>query len=320
MLQISGVLELRSHQLCRDALKFINSTICGMATTDFWRLMESYFGVDKDIDEAALDEAQSLTEVLQLKAQSESENVPSISKKSAETSAKEVDDDIMVINEEEDDNASAASSQTTKSTSSTTSLKTLSQKKRSTEEKYPNYCSLKEATLFYPTSLSSMHATGVNPDHITERRKMGGYKGYYCCTFGSCSYAAQTHGLVATHVRQVHLGHALGCHFCPTLAWWQARYWSEHMDKFHGDQMKFEPLVMPQGDLKAEEVDPDHFVMEEHFALPSSRPAVPIHRTEPKAEPGVHSSSRKRSAEREPSSHKSTKFASSDLEELFENN
>ena len=92
------------------------------------------------------------------------------------------------------------------------------------------------------------------------------------------------------------------------------------MDKFHGNQMKFEPLVMPQGDLKAEEVDPDYLVTEEHFALPSSRPAVPIHHTEPKAEPGVHSSSRKHSAKREPSSRKSTKFTSSDLEELFENN
>ena len=116
MLQISGILELRSHQLRRDALKLINSTICGTATTDFWRLMKSYFRVNEDIDEAALDEAQSLAEVLQLKAQSKSENVPSISKKLAETSAKEVDNDIMVIDEEDDDNASATSSQTAKST------------------------------------------------------------------------------------------------------------------------------------------------------------------------------------------------------------
>ena len=76
MLQISRVLELRSHQLRRDALKLINSTICGTATTDFWKLMESYFGVDKDIDEATLDEAQSLAEILQLKSQSESETSP----------------------------------------------------------------------------------------------------------------------------------------------------------------------------------------------------------------------------------------------------
>ena len=97
MLQISGVLDLRSHQLRRDALKLINSTICGTATMDFWKLMESYFGVDEDIDEAALEEAQSLTEILQLKSQSESENVPSVSKKSAEASAKAAEDDVIII-------------------------------------------------------------------------------------------------------------------------------------------------------------------------------------------------------------------------------
>ena len=230
MLQISGVLELRSHQLCWDALKLINSMICGTATTDFWRLMESYFGVDEDIEEAALDEAQSLAEILQLISQSEGENIPSISKGSIEASAsKAPEEDIMIIEEEDDDNISATSLQTAKSMSSSTSLKTLGQKKCATEKKYPNFCLLKEATLFYPTSLSSMHATGVNPDLITEHRKMGTYKGYYCCAYGSCVYAAQTHGLVATHVCCIHLGHALGCHFCPTLTWWQARYWSNHM-------------------------------------------------------------------------------------------
>ena len=69
------------------------------------------------------------------------------------------------------------------------------------------------------------------------------------------------------------------------------------MDKYHSDQMKFEPLEMPQGELKAKEVDPDHFITEEHFTLPMTSPAIPIHRTESKAEPAeiieVHSSSRK---------------------------
>ena len=130
--------------------------------------MESYFGVDEDIEEAALDKAQSLAEILQLKSQSEGENVPSVSKGSVEASNKTPDEDILIIEEEDDDNISATSSHTAKSVSSSTSLKTLGQKKCATEEKYPNFCSLKEATLFYPTSLSSMHTTGVNPNHITE--------------------------------------------------------------------------------------------------------------------------------------------------------
>ena len=96
------------------------------------------------------------------------------------------------------------------------------------------------------------------------------------------------------------------------------------MDKFHSGQMKFEPLVMLQGELKVEEVDPDHFITEEHFTLPMTHPAVPNHCTEPKAEPTevieVHSSSRKCLSEDEPQPCKSTKFAGSDLEELFEDN
>ena len=89
MLQISGMLELRSHQLQHDALKLINTTICGTATTDFWCLMENYFGTDEDIDEAALDEAQSLADILKLKKQWSKEEVPSISK-----SAVKLDNDI----------------------------------------------------------------------------------------------------------------------------------------------------------------------------------------------------------------------------------
>ena len=93
------------------------------------------------------------------------------------------------------------------------------------------------------------------------------------------------------------------------------------MDKHHSDQMKFEPLVIPQGELK---VDPDHFITEEHFTLPMTRPSVPVHCTEPKVEPTeiveVHHSSKKHSSEEEVQPRKSTKFAGSDLEELFEGN
>ena len=194
--------------------------ICGTATTDFWRLMENYFGADEDIDEAALDEAQSLADILKLKKQWSKEDVPSVSKSTVEP-----DDDITIIDKEEDDRSSISSSLTTKSVSSTTSsLQTLAQKKKATEDKFPNFCSLKEASLFYPTNEKSMHTTGINPAHISERMKIRGYKGFYCCLFNKdCQYAAQTNGLIATHIHPVHVGHALGCRFCPTLAWWQAR-------------------------------------------------------------------------------------------------
>ena len=107
--------------------------------------------------------------------------------------------------------------------------------------------------------------------------------------------------MIATHIHHVHVGHTLGCRFCPTLAWWQARYWSNHMDKKHSDQPKFEALVFLEGTIKAEEIDPsqhtdlDHFVVQETFPFPPTQPPVPIHRTEPKQEVvEVHTSSKKR--------------------------
>ena len=54
-----------------------------------------------------------------------------------------------------------------------------------------------------------------------------------------CDYITQTGGVLCSHVRQGHLGIALGCRFYPEKYWWQARYWSEHMDKAHTNVPKF---------------------------------------------------------------------------------
>ena len=282
--------------------------------------MENYFGADEEIDEAAHDEAQSLADILKLKKQWSKEDVPSVSK-----SAVELDDDITIIDDEEDDRSSVSSSLTTKLVSSTTSsLQTLAQKKKATKDKFPNFCSLKEASLFYPTNEKTMHTMGINPAHISERMKIRDYKGFYHRLFNKdCQYAAQTNGLIATHIHCVYIGHALGCRFCPTLAWWQACYWSDHMDQKHSDQPKFEVLVFPEGTIKAEEIDPsqhaklDHFVVQETFSFPPTQPPVLIHCTQPKQEfVEVHTSSKKRGAESSDSSSKKGKFIGSDLEEI----
>ena len=95
------------------------------------------------------------------------------------------------------------------------------------------------------------------------------------------------------------------------------------MDKKHSDQPKFEVLVLPEGTIKAEEIDPsqhadlDHFIVQETFPFPPIQPPVPIHRTEPKQEVvEVHTSSKKRGAESSDSSLKKEKFIGSDLEDL----
>ena len=80
MLQLSGVLETCSLQLRREVLKLINATICGTATTDLWKVLESFFGVDEDPDESTLEDAQSLAEVLKLCKEEKETSTPSIRK------------------------------------------------------------------------------------------------------------------------------------------------------------------------------------------------------------------------------------------------
>ena len=275
----------------------------------------------KTLTKLDLDETKSLADVLKLKKQWSREDVPSVAKSTVEP------DDDIAISEEEDHRSSTARNITTKSVPSTTgSLQTLAQKKRATEDKFLNFCILKEASLFYPTNEKSMHTTGINPAHISERMKIGGYKGFYHCLFDKdCQYAAQTNGLIANHIQWVHVGHALGCRFCPTLTWWQAHYWSDHMDKKHPDQPKYETLVFPEGTIKTEEIDPaehadlDHFMVQETYPFPPIQPPVPIHHTEPKQEVvEVNSSSKKRGTEDPIPLSKKGKFISKDLEEILE--
>ena len=112
-----------------------------------------------------MDEAQSLTEVLKLSKQDAQESVPSVSKATAE------EEDIIIDDDDDDDASETASLKSVSSTAS--SLKTLAAKKRVTQEKYPNFCSLKEVQLYYPTDSNFMHTTGVNPSFISAHQKMG---------------------------------------------------------------------------------------------------------------------------------------------------
>ena len=243
MLQLSGVLETCSLQFQREALKLINATICGTTTTDLWKVLESFFGVDEDSDESTLEDAQSLAEVLKLHKEEKETSIPSIRKDVAESTPAPVvsstanipedEEDIIVLDDEDIEVASVSSSQSP-------TLKTLAQKKKETVQKYPSACSLKEASLFYLTSLDTMHSTSINVAHFSDHMKIGPCKGNYRCAHPSgCDYAAQTYSIVTSHIHRVHKGAALSCRFCLTLAWWQARYWSEHMDKKHHDQPKY---------------------------------------------------------------------------------
>ena len=94
------------------------------------------------------------------------------------------------------------------------------------------------------------------------------YKGLYCCLFENCEYGTQVRGNTYSHIHRVHLGAVFGCRFCPTLAWWQARSWSNHMDSMHPDQPKYEGVEFPAGPLEGIKVEPEVFVEQESFTIP----------------------------------------------------
>ena len=113
------------------------------------------------------------------------------------------------------------------------------------DDSFPSKYSLQEAQLFFPTNEGSMHQTGVPGNWIGEHIKLGGYKGSYPCMGEKCDYVTQMRGVLCSHVQWVHLGIALGCRFCSEKCWWQARYWSEHIDEAHTDVPKFTIDVNP---------------------------------------------------------------------------
>ena len=137
-------------------------------------------------------------------------------------------------------------------------------------EKYPSKCELREAQLFFPTSSEMMHQTGVDAHYIGTDEKLSGYKGIYCCMYSDCDYRAQVKGIVYSHIRRVHLGVALGCRFCTRKCWWQAPYWSIHMQSVHPQEQKFKPLVLPKN-IKAEPIESEVQITEERFEIPTPK-------------------------------------------------
>ena len=143
-----------------------------------------------------------------------------------------IEKDELGDDEEKEDIEDLAST-----TSSVIKRKTLKQLKIPVTdlEKYPSKCGLKETELFFPTSASALHDTGVDSKYIGTREGLSGYKGLYCCLFEGCDYGACVWANTLSHIRRVHLWHAVGCRYCPTLAWWQSRTWSDHMSHNHPD-------------------------------------------------------------------------------------
>ena len=253
---------MQAHCLRCDDPQPQNAALCGTAMTNFLDMMENFFGVEEDEGEAKMEDTTSFTAFIKQNkeehAKDEQSKALSVAKGSIEH--EEIGD------EEESESIASSSSQVSKPC-------TLSQMSLH-KEKYPTKCKLSEAQLFYPTSSESLHKTGVDGKFIGTRENLPGYKGLYCCLFGNCDYGAQVRGNTLSHIHRVHLGAAFGCRFCPKLAWWQAKSWSNHMDSVHSNEQKYEALKLPSGPIEAVKVEPDIFVAEEHFTIPVPKSKV----------------------------------------------
>ena len=221
--------------------------------------MESFFGVEEDEDEAKLEDAASMAAFVRANKEERARDAKSkdlsISKEVVESEEVDAEEDEM----EETESVVSTSSQPSKS---------QSRSKKAQSKKYPTKCTLGQAQLFYPTSSDSLHETGVDAKYIGSRENLSEYKGLYCCLYGDCEYGAQVRGNTYSHIRRVHLGAAFGCCFCPTLAWWQARSWSNHMDSVHSDQAKYEAVQLPSGPLEGVKIEPELFIEQESFTIP----------------------------------------------------
>ena len=261
LLQFSGLLEQQAQQLCRDTMKLQVAALCGIASTNFLNLMENFYGVEEEEEEGTLEDAASFAAFVEQHCE-EREKEKATQKLSVSKAS--VEKDELGEEEEEEDIEDSVST-----TSSSMKRKTLKQLKVSVadQEKYPSKCNLKEAVLFFPTSASTLHDTGVDAKYIGTREGLSGYKGLYCCLFEGCDFSAQVRVNTLSHIRRVHLGHAVGCRYCPTRAWWQARTWSDHMTHTHPDIPKYPPQEMSNVPLGSSKGDSEVFISEEWFEV-----------------------------------------------------
>ena len=261
LLKFFGLLEQQAQHLHHDTMKLQAAALCGTASTNFLNIMENFYGVDEEEEEGTLEDAASFAAFVK-QHHKEREKEKATMKLSVRKAS--VGRDELSKEEEEEDIEDSAST-----TSSTTKRKTLKQLEVSVtdQEKYPSKCNLKEAELFFPMSASTLHDTGVDAKYIGTREGLSGYKGLYCCLFEGCDFGAQVRANTLSHIRRVHLGHAVGCRYCPTHAWWQARTWSDHMTHTHPDVPKYPPQEMSSVLLGSSKGDSEVFISEEHFEV-----------------------------------------------------
>ena len=97
----------------------------------------------------------------------------------------------------------------------------------------PACISLAEASLAYPVSKEKMSATGIPQKYLSKRlTALSPKDSLYACTFEGCDRIFKQLASVYNHLRQLHLGVAVGCYYC-LGRWWTSKGWSDHHAREH---------------------------------------------------------------------------------------
>ena len=129
------------------------------ATTNFLDMMENFFGVEKDKEEARMEDATSFAAFIK---QNKEEHAKELQSKALSITKGSIEHE-EIGDEEESESIASTSSQVSKP-------RILSQISKH-KEKYPKKCKLSEAQLFYPTSSESLHETGIDGKYIGKKRE-----------------------------------------------------------------------------------------------------------------------------------------------------
>ena len=181
---------MQAHHLCCDALHLQNAALCGTAMTNFLDMMENFFGVEEDEEEAKMEDAASFAAFV---------------KQNKEEFAKELQSKALSITKGTVEHKEIGDEEESKSVASTSSQAskpcTLSQMSKH-KEKYPTKCKLSEAQLFYSTSLESLHETGMDGKSTEPERIFLAMKGYTVAALATVTMAHR-YAVVLSHISDV---------------------------------------------------------------------------------------------------------------------
>ena len=103
----------------------------------------------------------------------------------------------------------------------------------------PSLMPIKQATLAYPADAKTTSTTGVPASYLSQQlMAISPTNSLYACTFRGCDLIFKQLAGIYNHLRQCHLGVAIGCYYC-SGHWWTRRGWSDHHHKLHNTLSRY---------------------------------------------------------------------------------